>query len=70
MTAQIEQESETPKLTRNVPEVVVCAATKSLLQKINKPTKQVSLVVDFINKIFDFFLMLIIKIAFIDYYDS
>jgi hypothetical protein len=70
VSAEIEQESETPKLTRNVPEVVVWASTKSLLQKINKPTKHVSLVVAFINKIFDFFLLLIIKIALIDYYDS
>ena len=69
-SAEIEQEAETPKLTRKVPEVVVCATTKSLLQKINIPTKHVSLVVAFIDKIFDFFLMLIIKIALIDYYDS
>ena len=59
-----------PKLTRNVPEVVVCASTKSLLQKINIPTNHVRLVVVYINEIFDFFLTLIIKIAFIDYYDS
>jgi hypothetical protein len=70
VSAEREQEAATLKLTRNVPEVVVCALTRSLLQKINIPTKHVSLVVVFINKILDFFLLPIITIALIDYYDS